>query len=117
MIMLSLKPCERSLMTHFTLSLACLIHFYFEVGWVKADSKAIQSIHDSVITFNPRVKVSGDLQTTFSLHIEDVTEDDRGQYMCQINTVPMIYQAKEQLKCSKTFTGIKEQSILECYHY
>jgi neurotrimin len=36
--------------------------------------------------------VSGDYKTTFNLHISDVQEDDRGQYMCQINTDPMMFQ-------------------------
>jgi len=64
----------------------------YRVGWVKADTKAIQSLHDKVITYNPRVKVSGDLSTTFNLHIEAVEIEDRGVYMCQVNTDPMIWQ-------------------------
>ena len=60
---------------------------------MKADTKAIQSIHDTVITFNQRVKVSGDLSTTFNLHIKTVQEEDRGQYMCQINTIPVLSQS------------------------
>lgn len=64
----------------------------FRVGWVKADSKAIQSIHDTVITHNSRVEVSGDWRTSFNLHIRKVSEEDRGQYMCQINTDPMTFQ-------------------------
>ncbi|TRY67861.1 hypothetical protein TCAL_08054 [Tigriopus californicus] len=64
----------------------------FKVGWVKEDTKAIQAIHDIVITHNPRVQVSGDFHTTFHLHISEVQEEDRGQYMCQINTVPMSSQ-------------------------
>eukprot|EP00095_Tigriopus_kingsejongensis_P011807 maker-scaffold71_size417697-snap-gene-2.15 protein:Tk11807 transcript:maker-scaffold71_size417697-snap-gene-2.15-mRNA-1 annotation:"GH24041" len=64
----------------------------FKVGWVKEDTKAIQAIHDIVITHNPRVQVSGDFQTTFHLQISSVQEEDRGQYMCQINTVPMSAQ-------------------------
>ena len=59
------------------------------MGWVKADSKAIQAIHDTVITHNLRVSVSGDLKSTFNLHIAEVREEDRGEYMCQINTDPM----------------------------
>ncbi|XP_031628099.1 lachesin isoform X2 [Contarinia nasturtii] len=61
----------------------------YRVGWVKADTKAIQAIHEHVITHNPRVTVShSDLQT-WNLHIKSVTEDDRGGYMCQLNTDPM----------------------------
>ncbi|XP_044739889.1 lachesin [Chrysoperla carnea] len=61
----------------------------YRVGWVKADTKAIQAIHDHVITHNPRVSVSHDDYTTWKLHIRNVQEEDRGDYMCQINTDPM----------------------------
>lgn len=56
---------------------------------MKADTKAIQAIHDHVITHNPRVSVSHNDHTTWNLHIKNVQEEDRGQYMCQINTDPM----------------------------
>ncbi|CAG7703127.1 unnamed protein product, partial [Allacma fusca] len=62
------------------------------VGWVKADSKAIQAIHTHVITHNPRVFVSHSGHTEWHLHIKTVREEDRGSYMCQINTDPMISQ-------------------------
>lgn len=61
----------------------------YRVGWVKADTKAIQAIHVHVITHNPRVSVSHNDQSTWNLHIKDIQEEDRGQYMCQINTDPM----------------------------
>ncbi|KAK7578213.1 hypothetical protein V9T40_010418 [Parthenolecanium corni] len=61
----------------------------YRIGWVKTDSKAIQAIHDHVITHNPRVWVSTTDQSTWNLHIKNVQEEDRGQYMCQINTDPM----------------------------
>lgn len=61
----------------------------FQVGWVKADTKAIQAIHEHVITHNPRVSVSHSDSNTWNLHIKSVTEDDRGGYMCQLNTDPM----------------------------
>lgn len=59
------------------------------MGWVKADTKAIQAIHDHVITHNPRISVSHNDHVTWNLHIKNVQEEDRGQYMCQINTDPM----------------------------
>ncbi|KAL0901641.1 hypothetical protein ABMA27_006850 [Loxostege sticticalis] len=61
----------------------------YRVGWVKADTKAIQAIHVHVITNNHRVGVSHNGQTVWNLHIRNVQEEDRGQYMCQINTDPM----------------------------
>ncbi|KAL1509711.1 hypothetical protein ABEB36_004407 [Hypothenemus hampei] len=61
----------------------------YRVGWVKADTKAIQAIHDHVITHNPRISVSHNDHITWNLHIKNVKEEDAGQYMCQINTDPM----------------------------
>ena len=42
------------------------------MGWVKADTKAIQAIGDQIITHNEGVSVSGDFETTFNLHIRSV---------------------------------------------
>ncbi|KAH8291567.1 hypothetical protein KR018_000844, partial [Drosophila ironensis] len=61
----------------------------YRVGWLKADTKAIQAIHENVITHNPRVTVSHLDQYTWNLHIKSVSEEDRGGYMCQLNTDPM----------------------------
>uniref|UniRef100_A0ABD2WJW5 Ig-like domain-containing protein n=1 Tax=Trichogramma kaykai TaxID=54128 RepID=A0ABD2WJW5_9HYME len=61
----------------------------YRVGWVKADTKAIQAIHDHVITHNPRVSVSHGDHTTWSLRIKGAQKEDEGLYMCQINTDPM----------------------------
>jgi hypothetical protein len=60
-----------------------------QVGWVKADTKAIQAIHDHVITHNPRVAVTHSDHTMWNLHIKGVQIEDAGLYMCQINTDPM----------------------------
>lgn len=62
---------------------------HYQVGWLKADTKAIQAIHENVITHNPRVSVSHLDQNTWNLHIKAVSEEDRGGYMCQLNTDPM----------------------------
>ena len=62
---------------------------FLQVGWVKTDSKAIQAIHDHVITHNPRIWVSNNDASTWNLHIKNVQEEDRGSYMCQVNTDPM----------------------------
>jgi hypothetical protein len=57
---------------------------------VKADTKAIQAIHHQVVTHNPRVSVTYRDHTTWNLHIRNVQTDDRGIYMCQVNTDPML---------------------------
>jgi hypothetical protein len=68
---------------------------------VKADTKAIQAIHDHVITHNPRVSVSHNDYSTWNLHVRNVQEEDRGMYMCQINTDPMKSQVRGVLACLK----------------
>merc|ERR1711953_1419235 len=66
----------------------------YKVGWIKADTKAIQAIAMHVITNNPRVSVSHDeLRAKFRLHIAGVTLEDAGPYMCQINSMPVVKQA------------------------
>ena len=62
----------------------------FQVAWVQVDTQTILTIHNTVITRNPRVGLSHEGQTVYRLHLKDVTETDRGWYMCQINTDPMI---------------------------
>jgi len=70
------------------------------VGWLKADTKAIQAIHENVITHNPRVTVSHLDQNTWNLHIKAVSEEDRGGYMCQLNTDPMKSQVSWLPSCA-----------------
>lgn len=75
--------------------------------WVKADTKAIQAIHEHVITHNPRVTVSHSDLNTWNLHIKSVTEEDRGGYMCQLNTDPMKSQVSKR---NETFFDLHEES-------
>lgn len=67
-----------------------------QVGWLKVDTKAIQAIHDHVITHNNRVSVSHSDHTTWNLHIKSVQKEDEGLYMCQINTDPMKSQVRSR---------------------
>ncbi|XP_058796838.1 lachesin-like isoform X2 [Phymastichus coffea] len=69
----------------------------YKVGWVKVDTKAIQAIHDHVITHNPRVSVSHHDHTSWNLRISGAQLEDEGQYMCQINTNPMKSQTASLL--------------------
>lgn len=75
---------------------------------MKADTKAIQAIHEHVITHNSRVTVSHSDLNTWNLHIKAVTEEDRGGYMCQLNTDPMKSQVSERgflFECTKTLAS------------
>lgn len=58
------------------------------------DKHTLLALHDKVILRSGRghISVSSHAGTTFYLHIHDVREEDRGQYMCQINSNPMINQ-------------------------
>lgn len=60
--------------------------FVFQVAWMLFDQSAILTVHNHVITRNPRISVSHDKHRTWYLHINDVQEEDKGRYMCQINT-------------------------------
>ncbi|XP_046403254.1 lachesin-like [Ischnura elegans] len=60
-----------------------------KVAWIKADTKAILAIHEHVITNNARLSVTHNDFNTWTLSIRGVRREDRGQYMCQVNTDPM----------------------------
>lgn len=67
---------------------SCLWHngISFQVAWMLFDKSAILTVQSHVITRNPRISVTHDKHRTWFLHIKDVREDDKGKYMCQINT-------------------------------
>nr|XP_029725048.1 neurotrimin-like [Aedes albopictus] len=62
----------------------------FKVAWMHFEQSAILTVHNHVITRNPRISVTHDKHDkhkTWFLHISNVQEEDKGRYMCQINTV------------------------------
>lgn len=61
----------------------------YQVAWIKADTQTILTIHKSVVTRNYRITLKHHEHRNWFLHIRNVSEDDRGYYMCQINTEPM----------------------------
>jgi Immunoglobulin I-set domain len=64
--------------------------FAFQVAWMHFEQSAILTVHNHVITRNPRISVTHDKHDkhkTWFLHISNVQEEDKGRYMCQINTV------------------------------
>lgn len=61
-----------------------------QVAWMHFEQSAILTVHNHVITRNPRISVTHDKHDkhrTWYLHITNVQEEDKGRYMCQINTV------------------------------
>ncbi|XP_071647437.1 lachesin isoform X1 [Temnothorax longispinosus] len=63
------------------------------VAWIKADTKAILAIHEHVITNNARLSVTHSDYNTWTLSIRSARREDRGIYMCQVNTDPMKSQS------------------------
>ncbi|KYM77391.1 Lachesin [Atta colombica] len=62
------------------------------VAWIHVGRQMLLTIHKHVVVKVPRFSVSHDNQKTWLLHINSVQQDDRGYYMCQVNTNPMISQ-------------------------
>lgn len=67
-----------------------------QVAWIKADTKAVLAIHEHVITNNARLSVTHSDYNTWTLNIRGVRREDRGIYMCQVNTDPMKSQVRER---------------------
>ncbi|CAB4058947.1 HNT [Lepeophtheirus salmonis] len=64
-------------------------HPLLKVAWVRVDTQTILTIHHNIITRNQRVSLSHHDHKIWRLHLNRVEEQDRGWYMCQINTDPM----------------------------
>lgn len=62
------------------------------MAWIHVGRQMLLTIHKHVVVKVPRFSVSHDNQKTWLLHINSVQQDDRGYYMCQVNTNPMISQ-------------------------
>lgn len=55
------------------------------------DTQTLLTIHKRVITHDKRIRVTNN-NFHWNLHIKEVDENDKGFYMCQINTEPMVSQ-------------------------
>ncbi|XP_071034584.1 lachesin [Parasteatoda tepidariorum] len=65
----------------------------FKVAWVKVDTETLLSFHTHVVPRDSRLKVTNsNSDRQWFLHIKNLNVSDRGIYMCQINTEPMISQ-------------------------
>ncbi|XP_045114036.1 lachesin-like [Portunus trituberculatus] len=97
----TLMPQSRSEVTNFTAavgktaSLSCRVQnlTLYKVAWFHMDRKMLLTLDKMVVTRIPRFSVTQDDANTWTLHIDAVTRDDRGQYMCQVNTEPMVTQS------------------------
>ncbi|KAG0429057.1 hypothetical protein HPB47_023993, partial [Ixodes persulcatus] len=59
------------------------------VAWIHTNRHMLISMHDNLITTNPRYGIAHNGHRTWQLHIREVEEADKGEYMCQVNTNPM----------------------------
>eukprot|EP00093_Oithona_nana_P000812 00812.XXX_855_203_1 [CDS] Oithona nana genome sequencing. len=65
----------------------------YKVAWVRVDTQTILTIHNNVITRNPRISLKRPKSNVWTLQLQRVQPDDRGWYMCQINTDPMRHRS------------------------
>ncbi|KAK7574132.1 hypothetical protein V9T40_011323 [Parthenolecanium corni] len=65
------------------------------VAWIKvsSSSQTILTTHQYVITNDSRISLSYNDHRSWYLHIREVKEDDRGWYICQVNTEPITSQS------------------------
>lgn len=76
-----------------------------QVGWIRVEDKTILSMGQRTVTHSPRFLVTlenaksknqsrsrEEEEATSRLHIRQLREADRGCYMCQLNTKPMLSQ-------------------------
>ncbi|XP_050422498.1 lachesin-like isoform X2 [Adelges cooleyi] len=75
-------------------SLPCVVNNLgtYKVAWIHIDRQMILTIHRHVIARIPRFGITHDSQKTWLLHVKGAQPEDRGYYMCQVNTNPMISQ-------------------------
>ena len=77
------------MVTHHYLTMLTIL---VKVAWVHIDRQMILTIGRHVITRIPRFNIIHDSHHTWTLTIRDVQAEDKGYYMCQVNTDPMISQ-------------------------
>ncbi|KAJ2949598.1 hypothetical protein O0L34_g15518 [Tuta absoluta] len=66
-----------------------------KVGWLRAEDQTVLTMHDRTV-LGARYSVSLDAPRTWQLRIRPLRAEDRGCYMCQINTQPSM---KWQIGC------------------
>uniref|UniRef100_T1KMM9 Ig-like domain-containing protein n=1 Tax=Tetranychus urticae TaxID=32264 RepID=T1KMM9_TETUR len=64
-----------------------------QVAWFRKDKHTLLALGNEVILKNNRILVSNHTDKIFYLTIFAVREEDRGEYMCQINSSPQIDQS------------------------
>ncbi|XP_038222155.1 lachesin-like [Zerene cesonia] len=67
----------------------------YKVAWIRADDQTILTLHTRLVTHSSRYAVTNDSPGSWQLHIRPLKVEDRGCYMCQINTSTM----KKKIGC------------------
>ena len=96
----------------------------YKVAWVRVDTQTILTIHHNIITRNQRISLSHHDHKIWRLHINNVQESDRGWYMCQINTDPMVSErgflevgGKKVFSCSLICIRLCSRTFLLAYFF
>ncbi|CAG9566357.1 unnamed protein product [Danaus chrysippus] len=71
------------------------------VGWLRAEDQTVLTMHERAV-LGSRYAVSLDAPRTWQLRIRPLRAEDRGCYMCQINTQPTMTW---QIGCIDVFVG------------
>lgn len=71
------------------------IPFPSQVGWLRAEDQTVLTMHERAV-LGSRYSVGLDAPQTWQLRIRPLKAEDRGCYMCQINTQPSM---KWQIGC------------------
>ena len=61
----------------------------FNVAWVREETKVLLALNQDVIKHDYRVKVTRH-DDVWTLRVANVTESDKGTYLCQVNAWPMM---------------------------
>lgn len=73
-----------------------LVFFYFcifqQVAWLHVNRHLLVTMHKRVVGKLPRFRITNENDKRWVLNIEKIEQQDRGFYMCQVNTDPMISQ-------------------------
>ncbi|XP_064474483.1 lachesin-like isoform X2 [Ornithodoros turicata] len=64
----------------------------FKVAWMKVDSETLLTYDRHTIVNDVRLRVTHNNERQWFLHLRDVGPKDKGFYMCQINTEPMMFE-------------------------
>ena len=74
---------------------------------MRVDTQTILTIHNNVITRNPRISLKRPESNVWTLQLQRVQPDDRGWYMCQINTDPMRHRSG--------YFEVVGKSLIQCH--